>query len=143
MILLQSQDKFDEVAELDPASGKLRWLSKEQARSPHIQGHVSRLGNKVACLYRSDDGTLHFRIDNQVFPLNPGTFVSHTKGRPNTLSVIRGGTVLYKWVYTSPDIDPPLEFDPTPMVEEEDFDFGLFVSNVSRDPERREGIYRR
>jgi hypothetical protein len=33
-------------------------------------------------------------------------------------------------------------FDPTPFVEEEDFDFMWFIHNVLSDPARRESIWR-
>jgi hypothetical protein len=39
-------------------------------------------------------------------------------------------------------IDPPLDQDPTPRVEEEHFDFGLLVANVYSDPSRQDGLYR-
>jgi hypothetical protein len=41
-------------------------------------------------------------------------------------------------------IDPPLDQDPTPFVEEEhfDFDFGLLVANVCSDPSRQDRLYR-
>jgi len=32
---------------------------------------------------------------------------------------------------------PPIPGDPTPFIEDEDFDFGLFVRNISRSSERR------
>jgi hypothetical protein len=43
--------------------------------------------------------------------------------------------------YDAPVIDPPLSEDMTPMVEEEDFDFGLFLANVSRDRGRQDRLY--
>jgi hypothetical protein len=36
---------------------------------------------------------------------------------------------------------PSLAGDPTPFVEPEHFDFGLFVANVANDPARLERMY--
>lgn len=60
----------------------------------------------------------------------------------NTLSFHIGGQCVLELEYRKPVIDPPLEHDPTPFVEEEHFDFGLFVRNVVSDRTRRERIYR-
>jgi hypothetical protein len=34
--------------------------------------------------------------------------------------------------------DGPIPGDLTPFIDDEDFDFGLFVSNISKDQDRRE-----
>lgn len=46
------------------------------------------------------------------------------------------------WDYTLPIIDPPLSMDLTFGVEEEHFDFGLRLENLSRDPARMNRLYR-
>ena len=52
-----------------------------------------------------------------------------------------GNQVITELKYTKPKIIPPLEVDPTPFVEEEDYDYGLFLSNVVDDPDRKNRIY--
>jgi hypothetical protein len=55
--------------------------------------------------------------------------------------LISNGALLFSFEYNAPKLDIPLENDPTPFVEEEDFDFLLFVNNVLKDKARRERIY--
>jgi len=44
--------------------------------------------------------------------------------------------------YGVADQPVPVSADPTPFVEDEDFDFGLFVTRVLGDSERRGRMYR-
>lgn len=48
----------------------------------------------------------------------------------------RSGKYVLKYEVRIPG--PPLSQDPTPFIDEEDWDFGLFISNVMSVPERRE-----
>jgi len=52
------------------------------------------------------------------------------------------GNTLLQLLYKRPDLNPPLELDPTPFVEEEQFDFGVFVQSIVNDPARGNRIYR-
>ena len=58
------------------------------------------------------------------------------------ISIVKDDDLIFTLTYNRPRIDPPLELDPTPFVEEEDFDFCLFLLNVLSDPGRKERIYR-
>ena len=144
MVLLQSTDKFDDLAELEPTTGRLTWYSKHQTPAlafRPIRGHVARLDGHTLILYR-EATMLHLRIDDADFELTDDTYIELVRGNLNVLTVIRRGVVLFSWTYKPPVIEPPLEMDPTPFVEEEHFDFGLFVYNVMRDACRRDRIYR-
>jgi hypothetical protein len=143
MILLQSQDKFDDLAVLEPDTGQLTWYSKEQTpdlASHPIAGHIAYLNGHMLALYR-DTGVLHFRIDDNDFALTRQTRIELARGDVNILKVVRDDVMLLEWTYKPPIIEPPLDMDPTPFVEEEDFDFGLFVYNVTKDAGRRNRIY--
>jgi hypothetical protein len=39
--------------------------------------------------------------------------------------------------YEAPRLEPPLEEDPTAFIEEDDFDFGLYLANMSKDQKRQ------
>lgn len=43
--------------------------------------------------------------------------------------------------YPAPEDAVDDAFDPTPFVEKEDFDLGLFVAQVVADPRRKDTIY--
>ena len=144
MILLQSVDKFDEVAVLDVTVGQLTWYSKQTVpdlASEPIRGHIAQLDGHTVILYREAE-ILRFRIDNDEFELTDNTRIELVRDDPHILTVYRNGEIAIKFAYTPPIIHPSLEVDPTPFVEEEDFDFGLFVHNVVNDVDRRNRIYR-
>ncbi len=149
MILLQSMEKYDELIEFDPISGVKRKISKKvqpDYSGRAIQGSFSELGDHLIFLFRIDDN-LHLIIDNKEVTL------------PVYIKVIRfedisDGTISLKIIdnisnkvvselkYQKPNIYPPLNLDPTPFIDEEDFDYGLFLSNVLNDINRRNRIYR-
>ncbi|HTW57167.1 MAG TPA: hypothetical protein VMD99_03440 [Terriglobales bacterium] len=141
MILLQSQDSFDKMALLDGPGGNLHWIEKQNAPRQRLQGHFSQLGNSTLLFYRNNDGSLHFRIDERDIDLSNDIVVIWSPGLATNLSVVESGKPVLTFQYRSIQLEPPLELDPTPMVEMEDYDFGLFVANVTQDPERRARIY--
>lgn len=144
LILLRSHDKYTEFAELDSRSGIVRWftMAVPKVASKRIDGHVARLGGSVLCLYRDPDGMLHFRLDDHDLVLDHATVIDLERAEQNNLVIRRADGVLLTWRYPPPALDPPLDEDPTPFVEEEDFDFGLFLHNVTHDDVRRQTIYR-
>ena len=84
---------------------------------------------------------MHFRVDGTDFEITEETQVELARGDFNVLTLVRNGAVHFRWVYKPPIIEPPLDMDPTPFVEEEDFDFGVFVYNVIKDTGRTDRIY--
>jgi len=145
MVLMQSLDTFDDLAELDINTGRIRWFSRRAnsaAVSRPIHGHIAQLHGRTLCFYRRG-GVLHFRVDNKDFELTENTLVNLVRvdHDTNCIKVTREGTSLFSWTYRRPLVFPPLGLDPTPFIEEEDHDFCLFVYNVANDPGRRERIY--
>lgn len=146
MVLLQSNDRFDSLAELDTSTGQISWFSRSadpaRASSP-VHGHVGQMQGRILCLYRDEAGILHFRVDNVDLELTENTHVELERVRDdaNRITILRNGILLFAWTYQRPVIEPSLEYDPTPFIEEEHFDFCLFVYNVANDPGRREIIY--
>ncbi len=147
MLVLQSHDRYDDVLVLDCASNSMSFHSKrgspELAARP-VRGHFTREGGDLVLFYRRD-GSLHLRAGEKDVALEPGTSVelrNDTTRGTRTLSVVRDGRAVLQWAHKPVEIRPPLEEDPTPFVEREQFDFALFIENVLNDPQRRERIYR-
>jgi hypothetical protein len=133
------------VGQFDPSRGSLNTLSRSRlgltADTP-VQGHFGKLGCRRALLYRHR-GALLLRVGKQEVDLDDRTQVELERGWwHNVVRVVRAGRVLVRAPYRRPWIFPPLAWDPTAFVEEEHFDFGLFVHNVASDPARRERMYR-
>jgi hypothetical protein len=139
-ILLQSKDRFVEVAELDPGSGTARFRTKRSADLP--QGSYAQVNGTFCALYRRD-GILMFRFGDAEFPLHEAVYSELLRSEDvSTLRLHYHGRPLFELSYPRTAMSPPLDADLTPFVEEEDFAFPLFVHNVLSDPERRELIFR-
>lgn len=146
MLLLESYDRFDDLVELDPTTGHMRWYSRhdnpDMAVLP-ICGAVSQLDGHMVFLYREAD-ILHFRVDDTDIELTDDTRIELVRSNMNILTVLRNDVPLLRLKYK------PYVADGTdkwrmylnPFIKEEHFDFGLFVYNVVKDVDRRDRIYR-
>lgn len=143
-MILQSQDDFDKVAELDRNTGKYRFLSKKEhpevAATPS-SGGCSIVNGTMVCLYRMQ-GLLYFRLGEQEFKLTDDiTSTLVPEGNYRVFQLLRNGNPLVNFKYPSASLEVPRELDPTPFTEDEDFDFFLFVHNVLAQPGRRQRVY--
>ena len=144
-MLLASHDRFDEMAVFNLSDGRLTILSRDEARASgmsDVAGFFSALDGHTWIFFRDSAGTLFLKVDDVLLPLDEETHAKHVRGGSRcSLDVIRNGAVIQRFMYEIEPLDPPLELDPTPFVEEEDFDFGLFVANVCGSTERKEAIF--
>lgn len=93
-------------------------------------------------MFIPDGGVLYFRMEGQEFKLTED--VASTLVKENDLHVfqlLRNGNLLVNFKYPSMRPQIPRELDPTPFVEDEDFDFFLFVHNVLTQTGRRQRVY--
>jgi hypothetical protein len=144
-ILLQSSDNYNDLARYNPETGEIVNLSRLSAPSTNlvpIVGPFSIVQGSLLMLYRHL-GELHLRIDDDDFEIRDEnqTVLTNIQDNVYEFVLLKDDTELYKWRYVLPAIDPPLSLDPTPFVEEEHFNFCLFVHNILTDPERRKRIY--
>ena len=74
-MLVQSSDRFAEVAESDPGTGELRPMDRPDDLSPSdTTGWCSDLAGSRLVLYRSG-GDLQLRVDDRVFDVDDGAAV--------------------------------------------------------------------
>jgi hypothetical protein len=137
-------DLFNELAYLNPRTGEIRWLERPPGdNSVRVQGHVSRsIAAKVICFYRYE-GYLRLRIDDVEYRFNGALELrlDHLSRQRNRVTICDQGKVVFQWEYVRP-VDPvEIQRDPTPFIEEEDFDILLFAYNVLSNPRRRREIY--
>jgi hypothetical protein len=144
-MLVQSFDDFGEVGDFDPATGRLATHRKTAADTSNrpLGGHFAVLGGTLAILYRTTphDDALHLRIGERDYLL-AATGIDWKKDADQRLLRVVATAhepLLVRYLVV---IDPPLHQDPTPFVEEEDFDFGLFLANVRSNPSRQDRLYR-
>lgn len=145
-MLVHSHDRFAGVGDFDPTSGTLVEFERDQAPSDLLEaplgGHSADLNGVRAIIFR-DGNTLRLNVGNQSWQLDDEIRLEWASSEgTSTFRVRRGGAVLCAVEYGDGPIPGlAIEDDPTPMVEREDFDFGLFVRNVLADPERMVGMY--
>jgi hypothetical protein len=138
MVWLKSNDRFHEVVEFDPESGRWRQVtqsSNDDGTPLHTNGFYSFLSDVFCAIFRSGDQLL-VQIGVKQIELTPDVKIV-VSGPPKfrQFSLAIGGLPVVSLTYDSQW--NPLEFDPTTCIEEEDFDFGLFLSNIAKDPQRQ------
>jgi hypothetical protein len=138
-MLVQYHDRFDVVAEFNPSSGQLRVQSRPPGLSPAgTEGWFSILAGITVVFYRQTNH-LWLRVGERVFDLDGGASVSWSSA---------GGVAVFRAEDSSGEVvvryraGPNLAEDPTPFVEDEDWDLGLYVANVVSDEERSELVRR-
>jgi len=142
-VILQSSERFDEIAEYDPLTGNYRFLSKSCNREMvpiRIAGSYSRLGGTIVSLYWKNED-LFLSIGNREFKITPDVYSSLTQeGDHQTFRLTNKQDVIT--VFTRPCSEISAHLDPTPFVGDEDYDFLLFVHHVLTEEGRRERVYR-
>jgi hypothetical protein len=140
MVWLRCNDRYDELADLDHASGEYTLTKlKDLGSGPHppVDGHYAYLGGIFVALYRVHDA-LHLRLGAAGFELTSDVVAEVTGPLlERTLVVKRAGREIAHHNY-SLSIDETFEDDPTPFHELENIDFGLYLSNISKSRERRD-----
>ena len=140
-MIIQSYDRWVVMAEYDPGSGAVKEFTRPPKGAFVCTGHYASLSGILAVLYRSN-GALWLRIGAGVRNLDQ-TAVSvrfHSEAEFSFLELIDGQDVVVGVRYRN-KLDELRSDDPTPFVEPEHFDFGLFVKNVVEDTARRGRIY--
>ena len=127
----------------DPVTGTLTTFSRKEepgrARG-QSSGLFDHLGEKLVLLFRLDN-VLYLQVEGQRMPMADHAIEVRSVNGRQVLRVLSNSKVVLELTYDPPIIDPPLSEDPTPFVEEEHFDFGLFLANLSKDQNRQDRIY--
>src|SRR5262245_57640157 len=141
-MLLQSHQSFDTMADYDPATGTFVTFSRgaEPVRaSGQKAGAFDSIGGQRVLLFRLA-GVLYLQVDTQLMESDDHAIDLRSVNGHRLLCVLSDGKLVLKLPYAPPLLDPPLAVDPTPFAEEEDFDFGILLSNLSRDRTRQARI---
>jgi hypothetical protein len=141
MLILQSQDKFDEFLEFEPYTGKIKRLSNYKDKKISINGHFTKTEDHFLCFYRLNN-ILHFRFDSQDISINDNMRFEFLRNTENSLHIIENNKIIFSLTYRHNLPENLYQKDLTPFVEEEDFDFCLFFFNVITNKVRRDIIYR-
>jgi hypothetical protein len=143
-MILQSKDKFNELALLNLDTGEVTFITKSsvsaQTSSKPVGGY-SIVDGIMWSLYR-EDGKLYLRVGERAFEITDkiGSQLARTPITHN-FQLLYGENLILEVTYTAPSLDIPLQDDPTPFIDEEDFDFPYFVHNVLSQAGRRQRVY--
>lgn len=141
MIWLRCNEHYDKVASFDPSTGRLG-VTETSIADDEIRGSYARVGDHLVVFYRGCEG-LHLRVDDDDFVIddNARSELSETAAGNRRLALFRGSRRLRVVDYDVTDGQRGQQsesaIDTTPFVEDEDFDFCLFIHNVICNPERR------
>lgn len=144
MILLRNWGKYAEFATLSFPLYELNELSDYSSAKigdQKVYGNYSKGNYGIATLFRHE-GELYFSINEQFIQLVDAFGATHTLNAESSVLTIHANCrTIIEIPYVSKATSMVYEFDPTPFVEPEDFDFFLFVFNVLNDTGRRSRIY--
>jgi len=139
MIWLQSKQFFDRVAHFNPITGEYNLLSKKLQQNGNnidTKGQYDFLSGAFFAVYKYGDNLI-LRVDKKTFCIDDDLVVN-VKGdlSDRIVSIIYKHKEVLTLNYT---LDGTVKFDndPTPFVDNEDFDFGLFISNITKSKSRK------
>lgn len=139
MIWLQSNERYDAIAEYDHSAGSFTQISRRLmgSKAPlSTDGIYSNLSSAFVAIYQLDK-QLFLRIDDNCIPMTNDVVVSVGGDIDNRwLVVLKAGIEVFHVDYGL-DSSKKIPGDPTAFIEKEDFDFGLFLSNVSKSQKRK------
>ena len=142
MIWLQSDERFNELAKYDHASGRFSIVCKDNNGSfdrVKTDGFFCLMSGQFVAVYVFDSN-LFLRIGEFLLPFTEKISVAVADaGERNRLIVSNSGNEVCSLLYRR-NSEGVIVDDPTPFVSDEDFDFGLFLSQLSKSAERRRNI---
>lgn len=139
MLWLRSNRSFGRLLEFDPVNGKSRELLASELGEnvpKKVSGFFDFLNGTLTAIY-AFAGRLFLRIGDITIPIEEGiTVIASGDASNRSLRVKQRGNELSSINYSIVDA-PKFADDPTAFIENEDFDFGLFIANVASSADRR------
>ena len=141
MMIVFSYNKWSKVANFDHVTGCLSVYNRAELdlKETMPKGHFALLSDDY-CVFFRHKGKLYLQVDRKKFALDGKTTVCWRSKDNVSLLEIFYCDELVKSLEYKPDQTKPIPGDPTSW-EKEDSDFGLFITNVLADQERRQIIY--
>jgi hypothetical protein len=139
VLYLQNFDHWGEAGVFDADTGTFEVVPREtlQAKALPLHGHYSTLSGNLVMFFRDDD-ELYVAIGPRRWRAIRSTVCWKKQGSWSVFSVGVPGSDQLSLTY---EPEPMIDNDPTPFIEAEDFDFGLFIINVVNNQQRYETMY--
>lgn len=141
-LLLRDFYNAHSYAVINVQSGILEHVSSSHFEDTEVivSGMFADIGEHKLALFRHDKMLL--KVDDSIIELDEGTSaLIEKKKQSHSLLIRTGEQMILELDYHPMVLDPPLDIDPTPFVEEEDFCFALFLYNIINDKARLRRVY--
>jgi hypothetical protein len=140
MFLLRNNEQFSDIVTYDADNRSWQRLDYERRQNvvpADIAGFFAILSSKFCAMFRSGQEIIVCVGDVQV-PLSHRVKINVT-GNPEKrrLTISQDANVIVNHEYCV-DTSNQFENDPTPFIEDEDYDFGLFMANIAGSQVRQE-----
>jgi len=147
-LYLQCHSFYESVLEFDPESNEMRYKRRSDLRKlveSDLSGRFAMINNRVVLLFRYS-GLLYLQCDHSRTEISDSLQVqlvskNDDRGHVWHICIKESDRVLLDESYIAQSADYAI-FDPTPFVEEEDFNFGVLLKNVVSSRDRRDRFYR-
>lgn len=137
MKLLGSHSIYANLAEYDIKNRTYIILSGDNSNNrSKTQGSYELLNNFFVAIFTKKNN-IYLAIDDKLIKVNDGLRVDFTKDKHRRILKIvpeNHGEIILDY---SIDESIQIENDPTPFIDDEDFDYGLLIYNILRTPERQ------
>ncbi len=140
MIWLQSNERYDTLAQYDPEQGVFSIKTKTESGdqvTEKTDGFFSVLSDVFVALYRSEHA-LFLCVGDQRIVLTDDLRINVSGGADQRQLIVKKHSTIITQLTYCLDEEENLADDPTPFIEDEDFDFGLFVANVANNHKRKQ-----
>jgi hypothetical protein len=150
IITLQNYDDSFEFATYCANQEQFEVYRVDSPSQVKISGRFSHMGGILVKIFRLDDNLLLLEIAEERYVFENLKIVTHDVERISDgfkifqkrhIVIQEGERAIFDTDYD--EIGLTFENDWTPMIEDEHFDFGLFLENLSSDPKRQKRLWDR
>lgn len=141
-MLLQSHESFNILGEFDPSTGTIKTFVRDSVDTTpqDIQGVFDTIGGRLVLLFRLDN-QLFMQIDSDRFSFKDCKVELESMESGRRFRVLSAGRIVFECEIDDANVFAAISDDPTPFVDLEDFDFAVFLSNLSGDSLRQDRIF--
>lgn len=134
---LQSKKCFQDIVKYNEKSGEFEIVNRNSPDVPeNLDGSYEILGGVFVVLYINDQ-ELYVGVGSNSFQMGNGLEISVKNDADNRLMTLtKNGAVLSTVQYKILS-ENKFAGDTTAFIDDEDFDYGLFLSNISKDKGRQ------
>jgi hypothetical protein len=100
-------------------------------------GFFSQWGETFIAIYGIGK-RLFLIVNHHLFEINRRQIIEVSGPKhARSLKIIKDNEIVFETRYSLKDLNQPIPEDPTPFIDDEDFDIGLLASNISKSMKRR------